>query len=361
MCTRTQDDSRLKTKHEWILLLCHVLEFWNMLDLYFLYVPFSERRCPWKCLCKWGSSCIWTLLARMLICCYALARPKMRLDQVGCINQSFWLCECGWFESFRYLLLTSVVFLTSGSTLSCVEHGPPWLAGHRSDSLAHVQKSCNNLSQIWRCRAFWPMIWRERGRLDGLEWEYLEMVGENLSLDFFLEFELGMPLGMLLQVAYINEPNQPEGNQLPEVWLGSRFCGPWVCRCLFYFTFQWFLYYQDDLPISSLSNVCDKCFQFFHDLLAGIPRRTKLPVEALLVTLVCAKFIPTIDVSISRCGWLEWLPIMFIEDGASTLIIDGSKPRGTGHQVLQELPCRIMKELVLIHTMCWFMYSNLDV
>ena len=93
------------------------------------------------------------------------------------------------------------------------------------------------------------------------------------------------------------------------MWLGSRFCGHWVCRCLFYFTVQWFLYSQDDLPISSLSNVYDKCFQFFHDLLAGIPRRTKLPVEALLVTLVCAKCIPTIDVSISRWGWVEWMSI----------------------------------------------------
>ena len=131
---------------------------------------------------------------------------------------------------------------------------------------------------------------------------------EKICLWIFLEFELGMPL-VAVQVAYINEANQPEGNQLPEVWLGSRFCGPWVCRCLFYFTFQWFLYYQDDLPISSLSNVYEKCFQFFHDLLAGIPRRTKLPVEALLVTLVCAKCIPAIDVSISRCGWVEWLSI----------------------------------------------------
>lgn len=131
---------------------------------------------------------------------------------------------------------------------------------------------------------------------------------EKFSLWIFLEFELGMPLAAV-QVAYINEPNQPEGDQLPEVWLGSRFCGHWVCRCLFYFTVQWFLYYQDDLPISSLSNVYDKCCQFFHDLLAGIPRRTKLPVEALLVTLVCAKCIPAIDVSISRCGWVEWLSI----------------------------------------------------
>ncbi len=61
----------------------------------------------------------------------------------------------------------------------------------RSESLAHVQKSCNNLSQIWRCRAFWPMIWRERGGLDGLGWEYLEMVWEILSLDFFWKSELG--------------------------------------------------------------------------------------------------------------------------------------------------------------------------
>ena len=180
---------------------------------------------------------------------------------------------------------------------------------------------------------------------------------EKICLWKFLEFELGMPL-VAVQVAYINEPNQPEGNQLPEVWLGSRFCGHWVCRCLFYFTVQWFLYYQDDLPISRLSDVYDKCFQFFHDLLAGIPRRTKLPVEALLVTLVCAKCIPTIDVSISRCGWVEWLSIMFIEDGASTLIIGWIKTKRNGTLKLKEL-----------HTMCWFtlcvdsrisiwMYSN---
>ena len=39
---------------------------------------------------------------------------------------------------------------------------------------------------------------------------------EKFSLWNFLEFELGMPL-VAVQVAYINEPNQPEGNQLPEV------------------------------------------------------------------------------------------------------------------------------------------------
>lgn len=191
---------------------------------------FLIRRCPWKCLYKWGSSCIWTLLARMLICCCAPARPKMRLDQVGCINQSFWLCECGWFESFRYLLLTSVVFSTSSSTASCVEHGPPWLAAtgairwHMSRSPATTCRRFDaaGLSDPWFEGN--EVVWMV---LNESTWRWWE----KICLWNFVEFELGMPL-----VA--------------------------VCRCLFYFTVQWFLYYQDDLPISSLSNIYDNASNF---------------------------------------------------------------------------------------------------
>lgn len=192
-------DSRPRMSGSFFWAMCQ-----NMLDLYFSYVPFSERRCLWKWLCKWGPSCTWTLLARMLICCCAPAPPKMRLDEVGGVGEWFWLCMWVWvvsefhlpswmfhFPSWHMLVLRRVLYSYISCFLDFEFHcflcraWDPLAGRHRSDSLAHVRKSCNNLSQIWRCRAFWPMIWRERGRLDGFEREYLEMVGEILSLEFF--------------------------------------------------------------------------------------------------------------------------------------------------------------------------------
>ena len=98
------------------------------------------------------------------------------------------------------------------------------------------------------CRAWAPLGWSPQERFVGTCPEVLQQLVADLTLQGFLthdlkgtrsfgmvlnestwrwwekfclwkslEFELGFELGMLLQVAYINEPNQPEGNQLPEV------------------------------------------------------------------------------------------------------------------------------------------------
>lgn len=180
-----------------------------MLDPYFSYVPFSDSEMSMKVSMymrvNGASEPCWQG------CWFAAVPPvRWRWDSTKLmvsVNDSDYVCECGWFVNFIYppgfstfpswdmLVLRRVPYSYVSCFLDFEFHivslfpvssmGPPWLAGHRSDSLAHVQKSCNNLSQIWRCRAFWPMIWRERGRLDGLEWEYLEMVGEIQSLEFF--------------------------------------------------------------------------------------------------------------------------------------------------------------------------------